>query len=49
MQILSSEESAMKIVYPRLAEINEAWSQRSLTGISKCMDEIREMFQEKHP
>lgn len=46
---LPSEESAMKIIYLRLAEINEKWSQRSLRGFYKCMDEIREMFQERYP
>lgn len=46
---LPSEESAMKIIYLRVAEINEAWSQRSLGGFYKCMDEIREMFQERYP
>ena len=46
---LPSEESAMKIIYLRLAEINEKWSQQSLRGFYKCMDEIREMFQERYP
>jgi putative transposase len=46
---LPSEESAMKIMYLRVAEINEAWSQRSMRGFYKCMDEIREMFQERYP
>ena len=46
---LPSEESAMKIIYFRVAEINEKWSQRSLKGFYKCKDEIREMFQERYP
>ena len=46
---LPSEESAMKIIYLRSAEINEAWSQRSLRGFYKCKDEIREMFQKRYP
>ena len=46
---LPSEESAMKIIYLRVAEINEKWSQRSLRGFYKCMDEIRGMFQERYP
>ena len=46
---LPSEESAMKIMYLRVAEINEKWSQRSLKGFYKCTDEIREMFQERYP
>ncbi len=46
---LPSEESAMKIIYLRATEIYEKWSQRSLRGFYKCMDEIREMFQERYP
>ena len=46
---LPSEESAMKIIYLRSAEINEAWSQRSLRGFYKCKDGIREMFQKRYP
>ena len=46
---LPSEESAMKIIYLRVAEIDEKWSQRSLRGFCKCMDEIREMSQERYP
>ena len=46
---LPTEESAMKIIYLRVAEINEAWSQRTLRGFYKCMDEIREMFQKRYP
>ena len=33
----------------RAAEIDEKWSLRSLRGFYKCMDEIREMFQERYP
>jgi transposase-like protein len=40
---LPSEDSAMKIIYLRVTEINEKWSQRSLRGFYKCMDEIREI------
>ena len=43
------EESAMKIIYLRAAEINDKWSMRSLRGYYKCIDEIREMFQERYP
>lgn len=39
----------IKIIYLRVAEINERWSQRSLRGFYKCMDEIREMFQKRYP
>jgi putative transposase len=46
---LPSEESAMKVIYLRSAEINEAWSQRMLKGFYKCKDEIREMFQKRYP
>jgi hypothetical protein len=34
--------------YLRSAEINEAWSQRSLRGFYKCKDEIGEMFQKRY-
>ena len=46
---LPTEESAMKIIYLRVAEIDEAWSHRMLRGVYKGMDEIREMFQERYP
>ena len=46
---LPSEENAMKIIYLRVAEINEKWSLRNIRGFYKCMDEIREMFQERDP
>ena len=41
---LPAAESAMKIIYPKVTEINEAWSQRMLRGFYKCMDRIMEMF-----
>ena len=46
---LPSEESAMKIIYLRSAEINEKWPQRSRRGFYKCPDETREMFQKGYP
>ncbi|HLH86781.1 MAG TPA: IS256 family transposase, partial [Thermoplasmataceae archaeon] len=46
---LPSEDSAMKIIYLRVAEINDRWSQRSMRGFYKCKDEIREMFQKRYP
>ncbi len=46
---LPSEESAMKIIYLRVVEINDRWSQRSLRGSYKCMDDIREMSQKRYP
>ena len=49
IDFLPSEESAMKIIYLRVAEINEKWSLRSLKVFYKCTDEIREMLQERYP
>ena len=46
---LPSEESAMKIIYLRVAEIDERWSQRMLRGFYKCIDGMKEMFQERYP
>ena len=46
---LPTEERAMKVIYLRVAEINEAWSQRTLRGFYKCKDEISEMFQKWYP
>jgi Transposase and inactivated derivatives len=46
---LPSEESAMKIIYLRAAEINDKWSMRSLRGYYKGIDEIKEMFQKRYP
>ena len=46
---LPSEESAMKIIYLRSAEINEAWSQRMMREFYKCLDGVREMFQKRYP
>ena len=48
IDFLPTEESAMKIIYFRVAEINEKWSLRSLRGFYKCQDEMREMFQERY-
>ena len=46
---LPTEESAMKVIYLRVVEINEAWSQRMMRGFYKCKDGIREMFQKRYP
>ena len=46
---LTSEESAMKIIYLRVAEINEKWTQKSWRGFHKCMIGIRPMLQERYP
>ncbi len=39
----------MKIIYLRVAEINEAWSQRMMREFYKCLDGVREMFQKRYP
>jgi putative transposase len=46
---LPSEESAMKIIYLRVAEINVKWSLRTLRRYYKCQDEIKDMFRERYP
>ena len=46
---LPTEESAMKIIYPRAAEINEKWSFRALRGYYKCSEEIGTMFHDRYP
>ncbi|WP_048161775.1 lipoprotein [Thermoplasma acidophilum] len=46
---LPSEESAMKIMYLGVAELNEQRSLRSLMGFYKCMDAIKDMFQRRYP
>jgi len=37
------------VTYAVVAEINEKWSLGTLRGFYKCMDGIREMFQERYP
>ncbi|WMT44458.1 MAG: hypothetical protein RE469_09680 [Cuniculiplasma divulgatum] len=39
----------MKMIYLRVAEINEKCSLRSLGGFYKCQDEIRKRFQKRYP
>ena len=46
---LPTEDSALKIVYLRAAELNEKWSHRVLNGYFKCRDELKEMFSTKYP
>jgi len=46
---LLSEESAMKIIYPRVGDINEIWSLRALREFYKCIDEIKEMCEKRYP
>jgi hypothetical protein len=36
----------MKIIYLRVAELNEKWSHRVVKGYYKCKDQIKEMFRE---
>jgi transposase-like protein len=38
-----------KIIYLRVVEIDERWSQRMLRGFHKYMDEIREIFKNRYP
>ena len=46
---LPTEESALKIVYLRVAEMNEKYSHRVLNGYFKCRDELKEMFSKRYP
>ena len=46
---LPSESAAMKIIYLRIAELNEKWSNRVIKGYYKCKDEIMDMFRERYP
>ena len=46
---LPTEESAMKIIYLRVAELNEKWSHRAINGYFKCKDELMEMFSKRYP
>ena len=39
----------MKIIYLRVAELNEKWSNRVINGYYKCKDETRDMFRERYP
>ncbi len=39
----------MKIVYLRVAELNEKWSHRVIRGYYKCKDHITDMFKERYP
>ena len=45
---LPTEESAMKIIYLRVAELNEKWSHRVINGYFKCKDELMEMFSKRY-
>jgi len=46
---LPTEESAMKIIYLRAAELNEKLSHRVLNGYFKCKDELMEMLSKRYP
>ena len=46
---LPSESAAMKIIYLRVAELNERWFNRVIKGYYKCRDEIIDMFMERYP
>jgi len=45
---LPTDESAMKIIYLRVAELNEKWSHRVINGYFKCKDELMEMFSKRY-
>ena len=46
---LPTEDSALKIVYLRVAELNEKWSHRVLNGYFKSRDELNSMFSARYP
>jgi len=46
---LPTEESAIKIIYLRVAELNGKWSHRVINGYFKCEDELMEMFSKSYP
>ncbi len=46
---LPTEESALKIIYLRVAKLNEKWVQRVLNGYLKCRDELNSMFSTRYP
>ena len=46
---LPGESAATKIIYLRVAELNEKWSQRVIKGYYKCKDQITDIFRERYP
>jgi putative transposase len=46
---LPTEESALKIIYLRVAELNEKWSHRVINGYFKCKDELQDTFSKRYP
>ena len=46
---LPSESEAMKIIYLRVAELNEKWPHRVVKRYYKCKDQITDRFRERHP
>ena len=41
---IPTEDSAPKIIYLRVAKLNEKWFHRVLNGYFKCRDELKETF-----
>ena len=46
---LPGESAAMKIIYLRVAELNEKSSNRVIKGYYKCKDQIMDMLGERYP
>jgi putative transposase len=46
---LPTEDSALKIVYLRTAELNEKYSNRVMNGYFKCRDKLKSMFSSRYP
>ena len=46
---LPTEDSALKIVYLRVAELNEKYSHRVLNTYFKSRDELNSMFSTRYP
>ena len=41
--------STSKIIYLKVGDLNERWSNRVIKGYYKCKDEITDMFRERSP
>lgn len=46
---LPTEESALKIIHLRVAELNEKWSCRIINEYFKSRDKVRKMFSQRYP
>ena len=46
---LPSENAAMKIIYLRVAELNERRSYRVIKEYYKCKDQFTKMYRERYP